>query len=108
VVIAWTTGGNLPAATVRLQATPSSAGPKFDFGCGSDDGTASCDLGAIDAQSAQRQLQAESKVAATATSVKSVKLTVVGSAANLSSDPSASSTVQISGTVTPTTSPTTS
>ncbi len=34
-------------------------------------------------QSAQRQLQAESTVPATASSVKSVKLTVIGSAANL-------------------------
>ena len=102
MVSAWTTGGNLTDATVKLQATPSSVAPKFSFGCGSDDGTASCDLGAMDATSAQRQLQAESTVATTASSVKSVKLTVTGTAANLTKNPAASATVQISGTVTPT------
>jgi hypothetical protein len=105
VVSAWTTGGNLADAVVKLQATPSSVAPKFSFGCGSDDGTASCDLGAIDATSAQRQLQAESTVATTASSVTSVKLTVTGTAANLTANPAASATVQISGTVTPTSSP---
>jgi hypothetical protein len=102
VVTAWTTGGNIPDAIVRLKATPSSAAPKFSFGCGSSDGTASCDLGAMDATSVQRQLQADSEVPATATSVKSVKLTVIGSAAKLPKDPTASATVQISGTATTT------
>ena len=58
----------------------------------------------MDATSAQRQLQAESTVATTASSVKSVKLTVTGNAANLTKDPAASATVQISGTVAPTSS----
>jgi hypothetical protein len=107
VVSAWTTGGNVPDAIVRLQATPASAAAKFSFGCGSNDGTASCDLGAMDAKSAQRQLQAESTVPVTASAVTSVQLTVIGSAASLPKDPMASATVPISGSVTPitTTSP---
>lgn len=96
---AWTTGGNLADAVVQLAANPSSVPPEFSFGCGSDDGTDSCDLGAIDSTSAQRQLQAESTVPTTASTITSVKLTVIGSAAGLSKDPSSSATVQISGTV---------
>jgi alpha,alpha-trehalase len=114
VISAWTKGGNVPNATVRLQAVPDSLTPEFTFGCGSNDGTASCDLGAIDAKSAERQLEAEATVPATASTVKSVRLTVIGSAANLSKDPKAATTVTITKpassepTTTPTTSPTTS
>jgi len=95
----------VPNAIVRLQATPASVTPTFSFGCGSNDGTASCDLGAMDAKSAQRQLQAESTVPVTASAVTSVRLTVIGSAAKLPKDPTSSATVAISGTVTPATSP---
>jgi hypothetical protein len=97
-VNAWTKGGNVPNATIRLQATPSSVTPQFSFGCGSSNGTASCDLGAMDAKSAQRQLQAESMVPATESAVKSVRLTVIGSAASLPKDPKASATVAVKGT----------
>jgi hypothetical protein len=97
VVSAWTKGGNVPDATVRLQATPAGVTPQFSFGCGSSNGTASCDLGAMDAKSAERQLQAESMVPATASTVKSVRLTVIGSAASLPKDPKAFATVAIKG-----------
>jgi len=89
-VTAWTTGGNVPDATVRLVAAPTSLKPTFSFGCGSDDGSASCDLGALDASSAQRQLQAKVTVAASATTVTSVRLTAVAAAANVSKDPQVS------------------
>jgi len=89
----------VPNATVRLQATPASVTPQFSFGCGSSNGTASCDLGAVDAKSAQRQLQAESMVPATASAVKSVVLTVIGSAASLPKDPKASVSLAINGSV---------
>jgi hypothetical protein len=110
VVSAWTKGGNVPDAIVRLQATPASVTPQFSFGCGSSNGTASCDLGAVDAKSAERQLQAESMVPATASAVKSVRLTVIGSAASLPKDPKAYATVAVNGSVavtqpTPATSP---
>jgi hypothetical protein len=62
-VTAWAQGGNVPDATIRLMAAPASLKPVFSFGCGSHDGSASCDLGALDAKSAQRQLQAKITVA---------------------------------------------
>ncbi len=110
VVSAWTKGGNVPNATIRLKATPASATPQFSFGCGSSNGTASCDLGAMDAKSAERQLQVESMVPSTASAVKLVRLTVIGSAASLPNDPSASATLAVTGSAsvtqpTPATSP---
>jgi hypothetical protein len=114
VISAWTKGGNVPNATVRLQTVPDSLTPNFSFGCGSSNGTASCDLGAIDAKSAERQLEAKATVPATASTVKSVRLIVIGSAANLTKDPKAAATVAITKpapsktTPTPTTTPTTS
>jgi hypothetical protein len=99
VVTAWTKGGNVPDAIIRLQATPSSVTPQFTFGCGSSNGTASCNLGAMDAKSAERQLQAESMVPATGSAVKSVRLTVIGSTASLPKDPAASATVAVKGSV---------
>jgi hypothetical protein len=106
VVTAWTTGGNIPDATIRLQASPASATPQFSFGCGTNDGTPSCDLGAMDSRSAERQLQAQAAVGATST-MRSVTLTVIGSAAHLKKDPEATATVAITGSIIPaaTTSP---
>ena len=95
IVSAWTKGGNVPDAIVRLVASPSSVTPEFSFGCGSHDGTSSCDLGAVDANSSQRQLQARVAVAATASAVTSVKLTAKVSAAHLPKDPAASATVTV-------------
>lgn len=95
IVSAWTQGGDVPDAIVRLVATPSSVTPKFSFGCGSHDGTSSCDLGAIDAKSAQRQLQARVAIAATSSAVKSVELTAIVSAAHLPKNPEASATVKV-------------
>jgi hypothetical protein len=95
-VSAWTTGGNVPDATVRLQTTPmSGAAPGFSFGCGKADGTSACDLGAVDAKSAPRQLQAQLTVPVSASTVKSVRLTVIGSTAHLPKAPEASATVSI-------------
>lgn len=95
-VAAWTTGGNLPDVKLQLRATPASAGAaNFTFGCGSRDGTSSCDLGAVDATSAARQLQARVTVPVTAATVTSVSLTVTGSAANVRTDPAASAAMTI-------------
>ena len=92
----WTAGGSLPDTTVRLRADPAAAGkPAFSFGCGSDDGTPSCDLGTVDADAVPRQLQAKVLVPANATTVASVRLTVTGSAANLVTAPSAAAAVRI-------------
>lgn len=95
-VSAWTTGGNVPDAKVRLQATPTSGeAPGFSFGCGKADGTSTCDLGAVDAKSAPRQLQAQLTVPVSASTVKSIRLTVIGSTAHLTKAPTASATVSI-------------
>jgi hypothetical protein len=104
-VTAWAQGGNVPDATIRLMAAPASLKPVFSFGCGSHDGSASCDLGALDAKSAQRQLQAKIAVAASATTVTSVRLTAAASAAGLTKDPQASATTSVTAASTPTTSP---
>jgi hypothetical protein len=95
-VSAWATGGNVPDATIKLRTSPAGAGtPNFSFGCGSADGTSACDLGAVDAGSAQRQLQARLTVPLTATTVTSVSLTATGSAANLHTDPVASAAITV-------------
>jgi hypothetical protein len=95
-VSAWTTGGDVPDATIQLQATPASGGaPGFSFGCGNANGTSSCDLGAVDAKSAPRQLQAQVTVPVTASSVTSVSLTVTGATAHLQKYPEASATEAI-------------
>ena len=95
IVSAWAQGGNVPDAIIRLVASPSSVTPEFSFGCGSHDGTSSCDLGAVDANSSQRQLQARVAVAATASAVTSVQLTAEVSAAHLPKDPTASAKVTV-------------
>jgi hypothetical protein len=95
-VSAWTTGGNVPDAVLRLQAAPASAAtPVFSFGCGKNDGKSTCDLGVVDAKSAPRQLQARLTVPVTASAVKSVSLTVTGAAAHLAKDPKVSEAVSI-------------
>jgi hypothetical protein len=111
-VTAWTRGGSVPDAFIWLSASPSTVSPMFSFGCGSYDGTASCDLGAMDDTSVARQLQAEVIVPFSADTVTSVSLTVMASAANLPLDPSAGATITITApppgtvpTATPTISP---
>jgi hypothetical protein len=94
-VIAWAVGGNVPNVTIQLQAAPVSAGaPAFTIGCASGNGTATCALGTVDAGYAQRQLQAQLTVPATA-AITSVSLTAAGSAAGLLASPSASAPVVI-------------
>ena len=94
IISAWTTGGNVPDATVRLVTAPAGLTAMFTFGCGSEDGTASCDLGEIAAQSSARQLEAEVQVPATA-SVSNVQLSVVASAAHLPTDPRATASMPV-------------
>ena len=94
-VTAWAQGGDVPDATIRLMAAPASLKPMFSFGCGSHDGSTSCDLGALDAKSARRQLQAKIAVAASATTVTSVRLTAAARAAGLTRDPQASATISV-------------
>jgi hypothetical protein len=94
-VSAWTQGGNVPHATISLAAAPAGLKPEYSVGCGSHDGTALCDLGAIDVKSAKREVQAQVAVPATATTVTSVRLTVTASAAHLPKQPKAAATVTV-------------
>jgi hypothetical protein len=94
-VQAWTQGGNVPSATISLAAAPTSLKPKYSVGCGSRDGTALCDLGAVDVKSAKRELQAQVAVPVTATTVTSVRLTATASAAHLPKKPKVSVTVKV-------------
>ena len=100
-VTAWAQGGDVPDATIRLTAAPASLKPTFSFGCGSHDGSTSCDLGALDAKSARRQLQAKIAVAASATTVTSVRLTATASVAGLTTDPRASATTSVTAAASP-------
>jgi hypothetical protein len=100
-VTAWAQGGDAPDATIRLTAAPASLKPTFSFGCGSHDGSTSCDLGALDAKSARRQLQAKIAVAASATTVTSVRLTATASVAGLTTDPRASATTSVTAAASP-------
>jgi hypothetical protein len=92
---AWTVGGNVPDAKIQLQSTAGAGAPVFSFGCGTRDGTSLCDLGAVDASSAQRQFQAEVTVPATATTITAVSLTVTGSAVGLALDPAATASMLV-------------
>jgi hypothetical protein len=108
LVDAWTEGGNVPDATIRLQSTPAVAQPTFSFGCGTFDGTPSCDLGAMDSGSRPRQLEATVTVPASQSSAQAMTLTVIGSAAYLPRDPQATATMTLttpSTTTKPTASP---
>jgi hypothetical protein len=94
-VSAWTEDGNVPAATVRLTASPSSQVPEFSFGCGNYDGSASCNLEGVYSASAHREYLARITVPASDTTVSSVRLTAIASAANLVKEPSVSVTVTV-------------
>jgi hypothetical protein len=95
IVSAWTQGGNVSDTTVRLVAAPANLRPEFSFGCGSHDGTPSCDLGAVNATSSPRELEALVGVAATASAVTSVRLTAIASTAHLPKEPTASATITV-------------
>ncbi|MCW2935392.1 MAG: hypothetical protein JWM19_6354 [Actinomycetia bacterium] len=111
MVSAWSVNGDIPYADLQLTATKGLT-PEFSFGCGSYDGTGSCDLGSVYSGSTARQVIAKVTVPASAKTITSVRLTVTESAANLTKDPSATVAVPVkSGTGTspsPSTSPSTS
>ncbi len=94
-VTAWTTGGTAPGATIKLRATPAGSGtPKFTVGCGKQDTTPACHLGAIDPASAHRQLEAQLTIPLQVT-VTSVTLTATITATGLRTHPAASGTVTV-------------
>ncbi|MBV9857065.1 MAG: hypothetical protein JOY82_21530 [Streptosporangiaceae bacterium] len=106
VVNVWTRGGNATGAAVTVAAQPSGQRAKFTLGCGSQDGTRACGLGAVDSASSARQLQAQIAVASNANSVNSVTLTATASAKGVTSDPSAAESVSVTAAPRPSSSPT--
>lgn len=94
LVGAWTTGANVSDAAIRLSAAPAGENAAFSLGC-STNGKASCDLGAVAASSPVRLLQARIAIPAGATSVTSVRLDAVASAANVVTDPQAAVTISV-------------
>jgi hypothetical protein len=92
---AWTEGGSVPDANIQLQSTAGAGIPTFTFGCANGNGTSACDLGAVDAGSAQRLFQAEVSLPLMATTITAVSLTVSGSAANLAAYPAASASIVV-------------
>jgi hypothetical protein len=94
-VSVWAENGNVSDTTVKLTTTPTSQKPEFTFGCGTN-GSASCDLKTVDSSAATSQLQAGVTVPTTATTVKSVTLTVTGSATGISKDPKVALAVSVS------------
>jgi hypothetical protein len=100
-VAVWATGGSVPDAVIGLLASPAGTGtPQFSFGCGSSDGTSTCNLGTMDAASAQQQLQASLTVPLTAT-VTAVSLTATVSASGQLTGPAATVPVAVLGSTTP-------
>jgi hypothetical protein len=94
VVTVYTTGATTTNATVSLAAAPAGQRATFDFGCGTQEGTAACTLGTVNVGAAVRQVQAQIKVPATST-VTAVRLTATVSADHLSAKPSAAVTVTV-------------
>jgi hypothetical protein len=101
LVSTWAQNGNVPDAVIKLAASPAGQSPVFSFGCGSQDGTTSCDLGGVFSGSAARQVQASLTVPAAATSVTSVKLTTSLTAANLVKTPAVAVSVSVTAAPSP-------
>jgi hypothetical protein len=96
VQVSTENNGSAADVTVALTAQPSSQKPAFTSGCAKGEGTASCTVSAVsDKQPAS--LKAQIPVAASATSVTSVRLTATASIATTEkwTPPSAAETVAV-------------
>lgn len=93
VVSVWTMYGSAADVTVKLSAAPSSQHGTFTLGCGSGNGSSTCDIGSVDNTSAARQLQAQITVGASDTSVTAASLTATGTATYAKSFPASSASV---------------
>lgn len=94
VVSVYTTGADATNVSVGVSAAPAGQHGSFDFGCGSQNGTAACKLGQVNAGARTRQVQAQIAVPA-ASSATSVRLTATASADHLPVRPQASVTVAV-------------
>jgi hypothetical protein len=102
--------GSVADVTVALTAQPSGQKPRFTGGCAKGAGTASCTVSSV-SDKQPVSLKAEIPVAASATSVTSVKLTATASivTAEKWTPPSAAETVTVTAaSASPATSPTSS
>jgi hypothetical protein len=88
--------GSASGVTVALTAQPSGQKPTFTGGCAKGGGTATCAVGSV-SDKQPTSLQAQIPVAASATSVTSVKLTATASVATTEkwTPPSATETVAV-------------
>jgi hypothetical protein len=94
VVSVYTTGADATNVSVGVSAAPAGQRASVDFGCGSQNGTAACGLGQVNAGARPRQVQAQIAVPATS-SATSVRLTATVSADHLPVKPRASVTVTV-------------
>jgi hypothetical protein len=100
--------GSAADVTVALAAQPSSLKPAFTSGCAKGEGTASCTVSSV-SDKQPVSLKAQIPVAASATSVTSVKLTATASVATTEkwTPPSAAETVAVTAaSASPSSSPT--
>lgn len=95
VVSVWAKDGSVSGVTLKLSASPTSQRATYSLGCGSEDGTASCDLGTVYSTSSARELQAQIPVASSATSVASVTLTATGAGTDVETAPKVASGVSV-------------
>ena len=96
IVSTWSGNGTVSNADIRLATDAQGLAPDFSFGCGSYDGTASCNLGSVYSGSSPRQVIASVAVPA-GTTVTSVRLTATETATDLSTDPSVAVSVPVNG-----------
>jgi hypothetical protein len=96
VQVSTENNGSVSDVTVALMAQPSSQKPTFTSGCAKGQGTASCAVGSV-SDTQPVSLKAQIPVAATATSVTSVKLTATASIATSQkwTPPAAAETVAV-------------
>jgi hypothetical protein len=108
VRISTENNGSAANVTVALAAQPSSLKPTFTSGCAKGEGTASCTVSSVSSKQPV-SLKAQVPVAASATSVTSVKLTATASVATTEkwTPPSAVETVAVTAaSASPSSSPT--
>ena len=89
-VTAWSENGDVSDVHIKLSTSTSGLTPEYSFGCGSYDGTQSCDLGSVFSGSIARQVIASMAIPASDKAVTSVELTATESATDLSTNPAAS------------------
>jgi hypothetical protein len=96
VQVSTENNGSASNVTVALTAQPSSQKPTFTSGCAKGEGTASCTVSSVTGKQ-PASLKAQIPVAASATSVTSVKLTATASVATTQkwTPPSAAETVAV-------------